>query len=129
MQRDIGRIAYHPTIVSGRAGRDVKDHAGTEFVDGAVFHCSRRTTGEHQPNMLDVAERRPHAGADVNRPLPSGLVGGASDRHSSDANQFESSLFKHTHFVWRFKALQYCIKHRHTPSPAGYSETEVRNSR
>jgi len=57
VQGDVGRITHHPAIVTGRSGWNVEEHAGAEFVDGAVIHRSRGTTGEHQPNVLDVAAR------------------------------------------------------------------------
>jgi hypothetical protein len=44
-------------------------------VDRAILHRSRGTAGEHQPNVLDVAALRTHAGPDVNGPLPSELAG------------------------------------------------------
>src|SRR5208282_1315197 len=75
MQRYVGRITHHPTVVAGRSGWNVEEHAGAEFVVRAVLHRSGGTAGEHHPNMLDVAARRPDAGPDVNGPLPSGLVG------------------------------------------------------
>jgi hypothetical protein len=84
-----------------------KEHAGAEFMNGAraVLCRGRGAAGEHESNMLDVATRRAHAGADVDRPLPSRLVGGAADRHASYADQFEFSFFEHSHFVGLFKTL------------------------
>src|ERR1700674_2139053 len=113
MQRDVGRIPHHPTIVTGRSGWNVKEHAGAEFVDRAILHRSRGTAGEHQPNMLDVAARRTHAGPDVNRPLPAGLVCGTADGRAPDADQFKFSFFEHSYFVRLLKALQNCLNHRH----------------
>src|SRR6266853_5783306 len=89
MQGDVWHITYHPTIVTGRSGWNIKEHPSAKFVDRAVLHRSRGTAGEHQPHMLDVAARRTHAGPDVNGPLPSWLVGGAADGHAPDANEFE----------------------------------------
>ena len=31
MQRDVGLLAHHPTVVAGRSGRNVEEHAGAEF--------------------------------------------------------------------------------------------------
>src|SRR5260370_15328363 len=113
MQRDVRRIPHHPAIVTGRSGWDVKERAGAEFVDGAVLHRGRGTAGEHQPTMLDVTSRCPHALPDMNGPLPSGLVCCTADGHAPDANQFEFSFFEHSHFVRLLKALQNCLNHRH----------------
>ena len=60
--------------MTGRPGWNVKEHAGAQFVDRAILHRSRGTAGEHQPNVLDVAALRTHAGPDVNGPLPSELA-------------------------------------------------------
>ena len=64
--------------MTGRSGRNIKKLAGAEFVDRAIFHGRRRAAGEYKSDVLDVAARRTHSGADVNRPLPSGLVRGAT---------------------------------------------------
>src|SRR6202043_264546 len=61
--------------------------------------------------MLDVAAQRADARPDVNGPPPSGLVGGAANGHTSDANEFKSSFFKGPHFVGLFKTPQNCLKH------------------
>src|SRR5271170_2287401 len=54
MQRDIWFIAQHPTVVTGRSGWNVEEHAGAEYVNSAVLHRGRGRAGEHQPNMLDI---------------------------------------------------------------------------
>src|SRR5260370_14621331 len=113
MQRDVRRIPHHPTVVTGRSGWNIKEHSGAEFVDRAVLHRSRGTSGEHHPNMLDVAARRAHARPDMNGPLPSGLVRGTADGHAPDANQLKFSFFEHSYFVRLLKALQNCLKHLH----------------
>src|SRR6266849_2137700 len=115
MQRNVRRITHHPAIVTGRSGWNIKEHSGAEFVDRAVLHRSSGTSGEHHPNMLDVAARRAHAGPDVNGPLPSRLVRGAADGHTSDANEFEFSFFERSYLVGLFKTFQNCLKHRHNP--------------
>src|SRR5450755_4273980 len=118
MQRNVGLVTHHPAIVSGRSGWNIKERAGAEFMNctRAILHRRRGATGEHQPNMLDVAARRAHAGADVNGPLPSGLVGGATDGHAADANEFESSFFERAHLVGLFETLQNCLEHWHNSS-------------
>src|SRR5260370_1040191 len=122
MQRDVRRITHHPTVVTGRSGWNVKENAGAEFVDRAVLHRSSGTSGEHHPNMLDVAARRAHAGPDVNGPLPSGLVRGAADGHASDANEFEFSFFERSYLVGLLKALKNCLKHGHNSLASRWAE-------
>src|SRR6202453_3685315 len=63
--------------------------------------------------MLDVAARRADGGTDVNRPFPSGLVGGAADGHAAYMNEFEFSLFERSDFIGFFKTFENCLKHRH----------------
>src|SRR5260370_31286249 len=122
MQRDVRRIPHHPTVVTGRSGWNIKEHSGAEFVDRAVLHRSRGTSGEHHPNMLDVAARRAHARPDMNGPLPSGLVRRTADGHAPDANQLKFSFFEHSYFVRLLKALQNCLKHRHTSLASRWAE-------
>src|SRR5713226_2954483 len=135
MQRNVRRITHHPAIVTGRSGWNIKEHSGAEFVDRAVLHRSSGTSGEHHPNMLDVAARRAHAGPDVNGPLPSGLVRGAADGHASDANEFEFSFFERSYLVGLFKTLQNCLKHGHnsltsrTMRRPGTQRSRVRSAR
>ena len=74
--------------MTGRSGRNIKKLAGAEFVDRAIFHGRRRAAGEYKSDVLDVAARRTHSGADVNRPLPSGLVRGATDGHAKNFSLF-----------------------------------------
>src|ERR1700685_550681 len=113
MQRDVGRITHHPTIVTGRSGRDVKKHPLAEFVNRTVFHRSRCATGKHQTYMLDVAARRANQRTDVNRPLPARLVSGTSDGHAPDANEFEFSFLERSHLIGLFEPLQHRLKDRH----------------
>src|ERR1022692_4688376 len=85
MQRDVWRTAHHPTIVTGRPGWNVKEHAGAEFVDRAVIHRSRGTAGEDQPHVLDVAARRAHAGPDMRTFQP-------NNRHRAKTHGFRSRM-------------------------------------
>ena len=103
MQGDVRLVADDPAIV---AGRDVKERAGTEFVDGAVVHCSGGATGKNQPNMLDVAARRSYGWADMRGPFPSRLVSGAADGHIADVNDLELSFLEGANFVRLLKTLQ-----------------------
>ncbi len=40
------------------------------------------------------------------RPLPSGLVSGAPNRHSADVNNLEAPFIEYAHFIGIFKPLQ-----------------------
>jgi hypothetical protein len=111
MEGDVGDIADYPAIVAGRAGWDVEERAGAKFVDGAVFHRGGGATGDDEPNVLDVTARRANAGPDVEGPLPTGLIGGATDGHTADANKFKLAFFEDPNFVGFFKTLQNGIKH------------------
>jgi hypothetical protein len=114
MERDVRLVSDHPTIVTGRSGWNVKQHPGAEFVNRAVLHRSRGATGDDQPYVLDIAAGRAHAGAHVNRPLPSRLISSATDGHPADVNDFEFSFFECSYFVGLFKPLQNYFKHQQT---------------
>jgi len=92
----------------------MKERPSAEFMDRTIFHRSRRTSGKYQSHVFDVAERGTHTGTNVDGPPPAWLVHSAPDRHSSDADEFESALFEGSHFIRFFKTLQNCVKHRHT---------------
>jgi len=61
--------------------------------------------------MFYLATLGPGSFAYVQGPLPSGLIGGASDGHSTDLNQFKFSFFKSADFVGAVKALQNHFMH------------------
>jgi hypothetical protein len=112
VQGDVWCITHDPTVVAGRPGRNVEEHAGAEFVDRAVIHRSRGTAGEHQTNVLDGAARRAHAGSDMEGPLPPGLIRSAADGHTPDANKFESPFLERPYLVRLVKTLQNCFQLR-----------------
>ena len=103
MQRDVGDIADHPTIVPGRAGRNVEECAGTKFVDGAVFHSGSGASGEHQANVLHIASRGAYGRSDMNGPLPFWLIGSATDSQAPDVDKLKFSFFECAYFVGFFK--------------------------
>jgi hypothetical protein len=105
MEGDIGDVADYPAIVAGRAGRYVEKGAGAEFVDGAVFHSSGGATGNDQADVLDVAARCAYQGADMERLLPTGLIGGAADGHAADTDEFKFAFSEGANLVGLFKTL------------------------
>jgi hypothetical protein len=105
MERDVGGVTDDPAIVAGRAGGNVEERAGAEFVDGAVVEGGGGAAGEDQADVFDVAARGTNRGADVQGPLPAGLVGGAADGDAADADEFEFSFFEDADFVGGFETL------------------------
>jgi hypothetical protein len=114
MQRNVGLVAHHPTVVPGRAGWNIKEHPGAEFMDGAILHRGSGASRNHEAHMLHMAPRRAHAGTDVDGPLPSRLVGGTADGHSPDVNEFEFPFFESSNLVGLFETLQNCLQLRHS---------------
>jgi hypothetical protein len=111
MKGDIRLIADHPAIVTGGAGRNIKESAGAEFVDAAVVQCSSGATGDHQPNMLDVAARGTDTWSDMNGPSPTRLVRGATNCQVPDSDDFEFSFFEYPYLVGFFKSFQDYFEH------------------
>src|SRR5579875_737136 len=106
MERHVRFVAYDPAIVARRPWRNVENRSGPQFINRAALHGSRRTSGKHHPNMLDVASCRADARPNVYRPPPSRLIGSPPNRHTSQANDFEFALFKRPHLIRLFKSLQ-----------------------
>jgi hypothetical protein len=111
VERDIRSVAYDPTVVTGRAGRDVEKRAGAQFVDGAVLHGSSSAAGDDQSDVLHIAARGTDRWPNVLGPLPARLIRGAADGHAADAHDFELALFKSTDFVGFFKTLEHSVQH------------------
>jgi len=105
MEGDVGLVANYPAVVAWGAGRDVKEGAGPEFVDGAVVHGGCGAAGEDQADVFDIAAGGTDGGADVLGPLPAGFVSGAADGHGAEANEFEFSFFEGADFVGDFEAF------------------------
>src|SRR5277367_4853543 len=99
MEGDVGLVANYPAIVAWGAGRDVKEGAGPEFVDGAVVHGGGGAAGDNQADMFDVATGSADDGADVHGPLPAGLVSGAADGHGAEVDEFKFPFFEGADFV------------------------------
>lgn len=118
VQRDVWFITHHPTVVTGRPMRNIKECARAEFVDRASIHRSGDTAGERQPNVLDVAVRcartRPH----MKGPLSPRLVRGATNYHATNANEFKFSLFECSYLIGFFETLQNSFKHGHNYLPS-----------
>ena len=103
MQRDVRLIADYPAVV---AGFDVEHDARLHLPDPAVVHGRGRTARDHHPDMLDRAALRSCSLANMLRPLPPRLIGGAANCHAANVNQFKLALLKYPHFVGLLKTFQ-----------------------
>jgi deferrochelatase/peroxidase EfeB len=83
--------------------------AGLELDDAAVLERGGRRARDHQADVLDLAARLADAGADVQRPLPARLVGGAADRQAADVDDLEAALLHLADLVRRVEAFQYDV--------------------
>src|SRR4029079_352365 len=61
-----------------------------------VVHPDRRLSGEHEPDVLDLARALSEARPDVLRPPPPRLVAGAAERHRPHAVEVEAALLEAT---------------------------------
>src|SRR4051812_8017025 len=76
--------------------------------------------------MLHVAARCAHTRADMQRPLPSWLLGGASDSHPANVDNLELPFFESPNLVRFFKALENRFHCRHfETSPLTFRERPV----
>src|SRR5262249_19052287 len=79
MQGNIGLVADHPAVVSGR---DVEDISLAHLGDGAIVHCRCCPARDDDADMLNRATRRADSRPDMQRPFPAGLIGRAANRHT-----------------------------------------------
>ena len=127
MERDIWLASHDPTIVAGWARWNAKQHSSAKFVNRAILHRRRGTAREHQPHMLDIAARRANCRPNVQRPFPSRLVSGTTDRHVTQTNDFEFSFFERSHFVWFFKPPENYFEHQQTTIAKAKNQKLVRS--
>src|SRR5438105_558528 len=103
VERDIRLVADHPAVVSWR---DVENVAGAHLEYAAVVHRRRGAAGHDHADMLDLAGALAERAADVDRPFPARLIGGAADRHAADAHQLEPAELELAHLVGIVEAFQ-----------------------
>src|SRR5437867_3719764 len=101
---DERQIDNDPAVVRYR--RDVKELSRSQLDDASIIECSRRGSGEHQSNVLNVAPNRAHARADVLAPLPPCFISGATNRYRAEMHQFEATFLHHANFVRRVKGFE-----------------------
>src|SRR4029450_4492197 len=108
-QRHIRFITDDPAVVSRR---DMKNVASTDLDDAAIVHCRRGAPRNYDAAGFHVATRLAERPADVLGPPPSGLVGRPAERHSTDVNDLELSLFERPNFIRIVESLQGHSHHR-----------------
>jgi hypothetical protein len=104
VEGDVWLRADNPTVMWYR--RNVKQIACSQLEYCTIVERGRRSARQDKTDMLHLAARGTHARSDVFAPLPSRLVGGASNSHSPDAHQLEAPLLQHANFIRRFEALE-----------------------
>jgi hypothetical protein len=77
----------------------MKKIAGAHFNHLAVGEGSRRRTGDHQSDVLDVASFLAELAAHMDGPAPARLVCRAPDRHTAEPDHFEPAQRHLTYFV------------------------------
>ncbi len=91
MQRNVGLVANHPGVVTGR---NVEHLPRAHFNHIAIAHRGGRAAGNNHTDMLDKAFFLSQRLANVFGPAPSRLVRGAANGHAADVDNFEFSFFK-----------------------------------
>ena len=80
VEGDVWLRADNPTVMRYR--RNVKQLACSQLEYCTIVERGRRSARQDKTDMLHLAARGTHARSDVFAPLPSRLVGGASNSHS-----------------------------------------------
>src|SRR5712671_6074339 len=111
MEGNVGLVADHPAVVSGR---NVEDVSRAHLGDHAVVHRSGCAARDDDAHMLDRAARRAGRRADMQRPPPAWFIGRAANRHAAYPNNLELALLKGPHFIGLLEALHH---HIHVLSP------------
>ena len=89
VEGDVGLIADHPAVVSGR---DVEEVASPHHHFASVVHLGHRLTAQYEADMLNLARRLTSHRPDVLRPLPTRLVCRAAERGGPDLVELELAL-------------------------------------
>src|ERR1700680_350471 len=114
VQRDVGLVADDPAVV--RLRRDVEQGAGGELDLPAIAHRGHAAAGDHDADVLDLAEVAPGQRPDVGRPAPSGLVLGAADGETAEAHEVEAPLLEDAGLVRVLETLEDQLDHDSLPS-------------
>src|SRR5438552_950182 len=121
VERNVSFVADDPAVVPRW---DVEDIAGAHLEHAAVAHRRGGAARYDHAHVLDHARTLAERAADVDRPFPTRLIGGAADGHAADAHQLEAAEGELAHFIGRVEAFQNDVEVRHASAstespPAG----------
>src|SRR5208282_548897 len=80
-------------------------------VDSTVVHGGRAASRYNQARVLNLTQRLPKRGANIDRPSPARRVGRPANGHRADADQFEAALRELADLVGCLEALQNNVIH------------------
>jgi hypothetical protein len=115
MQRHVRLVSDYPTVVSGRAGWDVKQVARFHFDHFPALDRGRGASRNDQSHMFDVAVAFSNVWANMLRPFPTRQVRRTANRHSTEVDYFELAFFERPNFVGFLESFQNDVKHRLLP--------------
>src|SRR5262249_58692769 len=71
-----------------------------------ILESRRRCTGQHKPNVLNMAVGCANAGSDMLAPAPAWLIRRPTNGHAAETHNLETPLLEFTNFVWCVESLQ-----------------------
>ena len=113
MKRYIGSISDDPTIV---ARSNIKEISSPHNINAPIVHGAGCLARYYHTNVLDLTAEGADHMRHMNRPLPTGFIGGAANCHPTNFDQLEASLFEDPHFIRGIESLDQqvivCRKHK-----------------
>src|SRR6266704_61818 len=103
VQRHIGLIPDDPTVVRFRG--DVEQRTRRELPDATIVERRHCPALQHKTQVLDATTVRSDCWTHIDRPLPPGLIGGATNGHATDRNELKASTGELPNLVGRFETL------------------------
>jgi len=71
-----------------------------------IFESRRRRTGQHKPNVLNMAVGCANAGSYMLASTPASLIRGPTNGHAAETHNLETPVLEFSNFVWCVESLQ-----------------------
>src|SRR5713101_7661261 len=88
VQRHIGLISDHPTVVRFRG--DIEQGTRRELPDATIVERRHCPASQHETQVLDATTVRSDRWTHIDRPLPPGLICGATNGHPTDRDELKT---------------------------------------
>src|SRR5205823_2665951 len=123
VDRNIRRIAYHPTVVPRS---NVEKVSSFQVNDASIAHCRHRVSRSYKADMLNFTKLLAHRFPNVFRPFPAELVSCATNRHTANVHQFKAALFESAHFIRCVEPFQDGVSGDHSDSSSATFTSRTR---